>query len=47
MKRVGRLAVAMSVPLILIVAYGLATNRGETPPDRGKLFCVCIWRAVR
>jgi hypothetical protein len=37
MKLVMRLGIAISLPLIAVLAFALATNRGEIPPERARL----------
>ncbi len=34
MKLVIRLGIAVGLPLIAVLAFALATNRGEVPPER-------------
>jgi hypothetical protein len=36
MNRLVRFALAAGLPLIAILAFALATNRGDMPPDRGQ-----------
>jgi len=36
MNRLGRFALAAGLPLIAILAFALATNRGDAPPDRAQ-----------
>jgi hypothetical protein len=36
MNRFGRLLIAAGLPLLALVGFALATNRGEIPPDRGQ-----------
>ena len=36
MKIVIRLGIAIGLPLIAVVAFALATNRGEVPPERSQ-----------
>ena len=37
MNRILRLLIAAGLPLIAVVGFALATNRGDTPPDRGQI----------